>query len=104
MRKRSNHTFDNIRLTNAVEEGLFLALTRAAVPIHRVHIITFLPFGTKTAGGITQKTSTHTHTAELINTETHSELGFVFQKNASFHIYIYRARVTFYLWMRPSPQ
>lgn len=54
----------DIRLTNTVEEGLFLALTRAAVPIHRVHIITFLPFGTKTAGGITQKTSTHTHTLQ----------------------------------------
>lgn len=38
------------RLTNTVEEWLFLALTRTAIPIHRVHIVTFLSFGTKRAG------------------------------------------------------
>lgn len=38
------------RLTNTIEEWLFLALTRTAIPIHKVHIVTFLSFGTKRAG------------------------------------------------------
>ena len=43
----------HIGLTNAVEEGLFLAQSGAAIPIHRVHVITFLSFGTITAGSST---------------------------------------------------
>lgn len=38
------------KLTNAVEEGLLLALTGAAVSVHSVHIITLLTFGTVGVG------------------------------------------------------
>lgn len=52
----SNHLYcnpDETWLTDTVEEGLFLALTGAAIPIHWVHVITFLSLGTKSVGGIT---------------------------------------------------
>lgn len=34
-----------LQLTDAIEEGLFLALAGAAIPIHSVHIIALLTFG-----------------------------------------------------------